>query len=309
MFDSLNTNGVLKILRNPKEAPSLINNQAREYIGKKINRRFGERVVEQDWDNLLLLDGCRYDIFAEEITFDGDLRSLRSAGSTSYEYFVNNYDGRSFPEIAYVTANTHFHRINAEFADIVPVREFLWDEDIMTVPPDLLTEYVLDHADRYEDKRLIVHFMQPHMPFLTRTEAGIERHPLSAGSGVHKHSVSSENAETDMDAWWLRLERGEITREAAYEAYRTTLQIVLEEIKPLLSELQGKTVVSADHGNVFGENQLYGHPKYRAHPKLVEVPWFINHGARKKIQPADRLTSTQSLSAVDKDKLRALGYV
>ena len=309
MFDSLNTEGVSKLFRNPKEAPHLINNQAREYIGKKLNRRFGEQVVERDWDNLIILDGCRYDTFAEEVTFDGDLQSLRSAGSTSYEYFVNNYDGRRYPETAYITANTHFHRIDAEFADIVPVREFLWNENIMTVPPDVLTEYVLNHADRYDNKRLIIHFMQPHMPFLTRTEAGIERHPLSAGSGVHKYSESSENVETDMDAWWLRLEREEITREAAYDAYRTTLQIVLEEIDPLLSGLQGKTVVSADHGNVFGENNLYGHPKYRAHPKLVKVPWFISDDTRKEIQPADRLTSTRSLSAADKDKLRALGYV
>jgi arylsulfatase A-like enzyme len=287
-------------IRNPRKVYDFL-------IGKRLNQRSGEQVFKQDWDNLILLDGCRYDIFAEEVTFDGELQSLRSAGSTSYEYFLNNYDGRYFPEITYITANTHFHRIDAKFADIVPAREFLWDEDIWTVPPDELTNYVLDNADRYNNKRLIVHFMQPHMPFLIRTETGFKRHSISEGSGVHK---VSETRNTETRPWWSRLEDGKIDRETTFDAYRNTLRIVLEEIEPLLSKLQGKTVVSADHGNAFGTNGIYGHPKNSTHQTLVKVPWFIsNNGDRKRIQSADRLTSTQSLSGVDKEKLRALGYL
>jgi hypothetical protein len=180
----------------------------------------------------------------------------------------------------------------------------------MTVLPDVLTGYILNHADDYNDKRLVIHFMQPHMPFLRRTETGIKRHTISADVGLLKYSDFADGADPNNIPWWNRLETGEITRKDAFDAYRNTLQIVLEEIKPLLNKLQGKTVVSADHGNAFGEDGIYGHPQYRAHQSLVKVPWFISHnGGRKNTQSADRLTSTQSLSAVDKEKLRALGYV
>jgi len=38
-----------------------------------------------------------------------------------------------------------------------------------------------------------------------------------------------------------------------WEAYNENLDIVLTEIEALLDELDGKSVITADHGNLVGE--------------------------------------------------------
>jgi hypothetical protein len=39
--------------------------------------------MDEDWDTLLILDACRYDLFAEEVPFGGRLESRISLGSSS----------------------------------------------------------------------------------------------------------------------------------------------------------------------------------------------------------------------------------
>jgi len=277
-----------------------------DIYGKRMNKWAGERVTEQDWDNLVILDGCRFDVFRETNPITGDLATFRSAGSTSHEYFINNFDGESYPDIVYITANTWFHKINSEFHDIIPARELLWDDEIMTVLPSDLTQYVLNNKHKYRDKRVIIHYMQPHMPFLIEEEDRTRKSPLSCGSGLHRYSKEDQS---EIDPWWIRLEEGIISRDEAWAAYKNTLKIALKHVHSLVKNMSGKTVISADHGNAFGENGIYGHPKYRTHPVLTKVPWLSIEGTRKNIKPGEDLVHTQTLSSVDKEKLRALGYI
>ena len=58
------------------------------------------------------------------------------------------------------------------------------------------------------------------------------------------------------------------------KAYAENLKFVLEYLKKLICNLQGKIVITADHGEAFGEKGVLGHP-YGVHIReLVEVPWF-----------------------------------
>jgi hypothetical protein len=54
---------------------------------RELNRRLfddhpmdGVSVFKGDWDNLIILDACRYDIFAETNTLSGDLSKRTSRG-------------------------------------------------------------------------------------------------------------------------------------------------------------------------------------------------------------------------------------
>lgn len=46
---------------------------------------------------------------------------------------------------------------------------------------------------------------------------------------------------------------GTIAAERARAAYRETLEIALEEVESLLKAISGRVVISADHGEHFGE--------------------------------------------------------
>lgn len=45
-----------------------------------------------------------------------------------------------------------------------------WDDDLETVRPEAVTNAARKAHRDYPDKRIIVHYMQPHIPFIT--EAG-----------------------------------------------------------------------------------------------------------------------------------------
>ena len=58
--------------------------------------------------------------------------------------------------------------------------------------------------------------------------------------------------------------------------------IVLSHIKELISIFSGSTIVTSDHGNLFGERphilypfREYGHPRGLYVDELVLVPWLI----------------------------------
>ncbi|MEF8826793.1 MAG: hypothetical protein V5A27_10735, partial [Halapricum sp.] len=64
------------------------------------------------------------------------------------------------------------------------------------------------------------------------------------------------------------------TRDAAMELYEENLRIALESVAELTEELDGKVVVTADHGEAFGEQGIWEHHIETHIPPLVEVPWL-----------------------------------
>lgn len=69
---------------------------------------------------------------------------------------------------------------------------------------------------------------------------------------------------------WLELDPADLvrddTREAALELYEENLWIALEAAADLIPELDGRVVVTADHGEAFGEQGIWEHH--------IEVPWL-----------------------------------
>jgi glucan phosphoethanolaminetransferase (alkaline phosphatase superfamily) len=68
-------------------------------------------------------------------------------------------------------------------------------------------------------------------------------------------------------------EQKEISREKILEGYKSNLARVMEFVDMLGEELNGKTIVTADHGELLGENDLYGHPGHSNLEILRKVPW------------------------------------
>ena len=104
--------------------------------------------------------------------------------------------------------------------------------------------------------------------------------------------------------------------------YEKNLRIVLECVQELLDYLQGKIVVTADHGELLGENGQFFHPGFEnrqfeesRHKKLIEIPWLeITRDQPNTIIPATiDFRESEILSEEDEeiiiDRLKALGYI
>ena len=134
------------------------------------NRVAGCDVMAEDWDNLLILDACRFDMFERANTIPGRLESRRSKGSATLEFVRNNFAGERHYDTVYVTGNPFVSTDAGDaFHDLYEVWRTDWDDELGTVRPEPMCEAVLRANEAYPNKRLVGHLMQPHHPFIGPT--------------------------------------------------------------------------------------------------------------------------------------------
>jgi hypothetical protein len=108
----------------------------------------------------------------------------------------------------------------------------------------------------------------------------------------------------------------DISLDEAWDGYMENLSLALNSVKQLLEAVDGKSVITADHGELFGEwvgplpAPIYGHtPQIRAEP-LIKVPWFIVEGDSRRTVKADVSEQAETGgSQTAKDRLKDLGYI
>lgn len=293
-------------------------------IHQRIRGNDGSFVLGADWDNLLILDGCRYDLFNQirfKRSLNGELSKFRSRGSNSPEFLEQNFAGRTLNDTVYITANPHEKRVLDEpFLHTDRVWVDGWDDDQGIVTPETLAERAFAAHESYPNKRLIAHFMQPHVPFIGETRLETRSNTMN---GFRK-MVLDEPGDADFgESAWEALQTRSLEPELFWEAYRDNLIRALDAALPLAKRLPGKTVLTADHGNALGEwafplpFRVYFHPSKIRIPALIDVPWFVPpYTERKSIVAADDSEgsadsmSTESVDDNDvEDRLSALGYL
>ncbi|WP_299234989.1 hypothetical protein [Natronomonas sp.] len=260
----------------------------------------GTNVYEREWDLLVVLDACRVDLLrsvADEYAFLDGVDRMTSVGSMSKEWmgktFTDEY-ARETANTAYVTANVFSERMLAadRFRDLDEVWRYGWDETADTVPPRPVTDRAIRTARETDPDRLIVHYVQPHHPFIG-LDAGFDADPF--GPAV---------SDTVVDA--LRKDR--IDAERFWEAYRDNLRLALDDVELLLSNVDADRVaITADHGDALGEWGIYDHPVGCLHPSVRSVPW-----ARTTATDGRTYEPETDRDGVDPDieaRLRSLGYV
>lgn len=294
-------------IRNPRLICREINSYAHRGVPKWNYRKKGLDFLSEDWDNLLILDACRYDLFAEYNTILGELERKYSKSSSTVGFLRTNVDCVDLSDTVYVTANGQIHNhkdeINANFFDVIPLYAEEWDNELGTVPAKAVTRRALQAEKEYPDKRLLVHYVQPHYPFIDGDlDIEIGR---TGDDGIDK-------------AFWRRIFDGDVSvsPDELWTAYRKTFQGMLEHVETAVDGLTGKTVVTSDHGNMFGERgypipiREWGHPDKLYYPHLVEVPWLVcKDNKRKSITTGEtKKMSLEPDPAVVKQRLSDLGY-
>ncbi|WP_340100121.1 hypothetical protein [Salinibaculum salinum] len=310
-------NDVRRGLENPVLTFDHVRHQlrlrARRYHGA-VHRRLSEEsptnVLDEDWENLIILDGCRYDTFEACNSIDGDLQSRISLGSQSWEFLRRNFAGKSVHDTVYVTANPFATRLGDDVFHAVVDLLDEWDDKLQTVPPEAVAAAALDAHEEFPEKRLLVHFMQPHYPFIGERGRTLD---------VRGYSPTQDDGFDAPSVWQIlrhdHYDDDGITRETVTEAYRENLSLALPHVEKIVSELPGRSVVTADHGNLLGERlypipvREYGHPRGLYSPALVRVPWLVvDDGQSRPITsdpPVDQ--STPDADVVSR-RLSALGY-
>lgn len=208
-----------------------------------------------------------------------------------------NFRGGSFDDIVYVSANPRPSQYDASFHDVIFLWDSEWDSELNTVPPETVTEAAIEAHEQYPNKRILVHYLQPHYPFIG------ER-------GRDFHDEYGYTSLENQDNLWMRLRDGARDPERVWEIYEENLEVTLPHVQRLLDAIEGRVVVSSDHGNAFGEWDIWGHPGKAYIEPLLEVPWLVHEeGDRRTIEAGSATKQTERDSQAAKDRLKELGYV
>lgn len=278
-------------------------------------------VFNEEWDLLIILDGCRVDALKEvsdEYSFVNEVDARWSVGANSNEWLVNTFNETFLDEVsntAYVTSNpqaiTVFEKglsnnhsggrvrpakrrlkrysLNQpvesdDFYNFIPL--YMPSEDYGNIgfpSPRAVTDNVIK-IDRSSDPppRIVAHFMPPHTPFIARM-------------------VDGEIELSD-----------DIRNPRSFEAYLDNLRWALDEVALLLENVnRNKVVISADHGWAFRFRPVRGtHPIGGFAPDVRRVPWAkttaTDNGSYNP-DISDKVEDSKSIP--HEEALEALGYL
>lgn len=293
-------------------------------------RPIGTNIYDREWDVAIILDTCRVDGIKElesEYDFIHDVDSVVSVGSSTPEWLINTFSTKWEDQIRRTT------RISANgFDEYILVRQldppeldkvpFSWpdfsrvphskfdnleilyggefhDERLGTVPPTQVTERGIAVARNGDWDRLMLHYIQPHAPYISDAIAD-----------------GGELSEIESRPMWA-LRSGRIDRATGWEMYLDNLRLVLDSIKVLLENLDAeKVVLTADHGESFGEyGGKFGHIDGYLTPQVRKVPWITTTASDEETVVPDSKyhgrVDAQKVTADDhelRDHLEDLGY-
>lgn len=264
-------------------------------------------VYDREWDLLLVLDACRVDALeavADEYEFlPEEIPWINSVAPTSSVWLEETFAPEYREAVAqtdYVTANGHADGLDtgeyelgaSDFRRLRRVFEYGFDEEYQTVPPETVTDAAIDCFRSSPPERGIVHYMQPHTPYRSLDLDGI----------------GERNGKAFRETVWDWIAAGRLTRDEAWEHYLETLRWVLDSVAVLLENVDAdRVVISADHGEAYGEWGAYGHSDYGAFDGLRRVPWVETTATdRETRRPEVADESTESPDV--EEQLRHLGY-
>lgn len=294
----------------------------------------GTNVFEREWDVLIILDACRVDalrMVAPEYEFISSVDSIWSVGSYTAEWTMKTFTSDyldTINETVFVTENVWSHRILEDRIHMkdglqcpekyrkirrgwpawntVRTDDFLRFENILEFRneetklhpecghmPHVTIDRAISAGRQLEFDRLIVHQTLPHRPFVA--EAIEEDRPLS---------------EIERDFATV-LKNGDATRAEVFEKYLENLRFGLEYVETLLRNLDAeRVVITADHGEAFGEWHSFEHPYGWPIPSVKRVPWVETTAFDSgQVEPEFPPPTNEPTESQVKEALSNLGYL
>jgi hypothetical protein len=255
----------------------------------------GTNIFTKDWDLLIILDCCRVDALREvapEYDFIEDVSSLKTVGGSTPEWTAKTFNPKYLDKIrqtGYVSGTVQLKSILEEdrpsklnlseghlahkllsYHDTVDISdlgfvdyafEYNYPNDKIAkhpkgkTPPRYITDRGIQAARKEDLDRLILHYMQPHGPYAADA--------IAEGRDLEKHEGRP-----------LRYLRNTGDMDTVWESYLNEIRFALDEVEIALNNIDAeKVIITADHGEAFGEYGIYGHTVGSLHPQVRHVPW------------------------------------
>lgn len=280
---------------------------ASKYVFGKVDSRinFGTNIFDHDWDILIVLDACRYDLFEEfapkHDVYENfsEVSSIRSIASMTPIWLRRTFENAPTDIVNrthYVSGAGQSERCLNGFNlhQIDHVWKYAMDPETGQTKPEAITDAAIDAIRSSDAERVIVHYPDPHAPFLHCVgkygSRGVER--------------------GDTQNVWTGLKEGRFDEEEVWTDYGQNLLRILDEVEIIVQDVEGSIVVTSDHGNAMGEWGVYGHPARVPIAAIRRVPWAETQGFGNytyKIKGKENMATDAAEPSLE-EHLQALGY-
>jgi len=244
-----------------------------------------KKIQETDFDNLIVLDACRYDVFKKFYNLfpniEGELHKIHSPGNNTLQTLYNVFDDEYDWDVvsAHPALNSYgippqmpglendTYTASEHFREIENLWEKSEDGEMNAVKSEEVTKHIINSSKDYSKNTALIWLMQPHAPHTGSIK-------LQAGPHVCKSPLPF-GYETPEDS--SKLPIGREISSLVHQSYKFNLFDALFEVSYLIHYLDGTTAVTSDHGEILfddGEKDFYGHPTALKSEKLTTVPFI-----------------------------------
>jgi len=264
--------------------------------------------MNEKWDIAVILDACRYDIFQktyEEYLPYGRLEK-RVGASDTLDWLLSVFNGETeCDNMIYVSAHPGINgkdvawasfNANGRFYKVYDAWVSGWDWEMGTTLPSEVVKIAGRARKKCPDKKMIIHFMQPHFPYRKAPHLstysdlkGVKGNPKLDFLLQKLFRDLSINFSRFRTGYWtarkiLNLECEDLNefywREYAVEdlrdLYKDNLEWVFGYVKKIVEEFDySRIVVTSDHGEAFGENGEFFHLYKTKNPVVRLVPLWV----------------------------------
>jgi len=265
-----------------------------------------ELIHKTSWKYLIILDACRYDYFKKcyKKFFDDSfvLMKVYSPASWTLDWLKNTWT-KKYNDIIYISANPFVSdKVTVKgfcggdhFVYVVKVWKEYWDDRLGTVHPKDMTEISIEYIRNYPEYRFVLHYLQPHSPFIEfkdvknmlkskRTFLSYVKRLLPLNTRKKLSIIIQKYFGPKLYGFLFRMLNGpksyhEIIAkyygiDCVRKYYMKNLALVLKYITKLEKEV-GDIVVTSDHGELLGEYGKFSHP-WKVYDKEIQlaVPWL-----------------------------------
>jgi hypothetical protein len=260
-------------------------------------------IWNEDWDLLVILDACRTEWMmgvADDYDFIDNVDTIHSVGSHSKEWITKTFDDKysqTLSDTIYITGNHYADNLDESKLEAFETAHNYggWAYDSASPPANVITDLAVQAARNNNWERCVVHYMQPHKPFFTKTES-------RGDFSVQEWSLGYQP--------YREFFSGNITREQLNTSFQSNLNYVLNEVELLLENVDASDVVlTADHGQALGENGLWDHTIGVKHPSMRRVPWVETTASDEHTLDPDDYDKSQYDEELVESNLRDLGYM
>ena len=256
-------------------------------------------LLKKDWNVLIILDSCRYDSFH---TIIPSAQAVYNDGCGETTAWVNRFliNKPYRPPTFYVTWNpVCYTLVQKREEDTGLILKQHPKNDAQGMPfgrADALNDYVQSWLNANgQPESMVLHYMQPHDPYLGEDLKGYTPY------GIHRTDKQGMPNIPPFKSLKAR--------------YDWSVNFVLKHVFAMMPHLKGKIIITADHGELFGEyNQkdsdipIYGHGVNWLYSEVTTVPWFEldlgKYEATPLIEESDYVENAKL-----QERLKNLGYM